>query len=53
MEMKNTESGEALLREIDASTTAAHRAAMRLILVTCTIPILFTAGLWLFAVLTN
>jgi hypothetical protein len=53
MEAQNTQSGEELLREIRANTDAAHRASMRLILITCAAPILFTAALWLFAVLAN
>ena len=53
MEMKNTQSGEALLREIRANANASNRAVLRLNLAFIAISICFTAGLWLFAVLTQ
>lgn len=53
MEATNTQSGEELLREIKQSTDAAAKAAWRRLLIVCSIPIIFTAALWLFAVLAN
>jgi len=53
MEAQNTKSGEALLREIEQSADAATRTAWRILLTVCSIPIVFTAALWLFAMLAN
>jgi hypothetical protein len=53
MEAQNTQSGEELLREIRANMAVANRKAYTFIAITCAIPIVFTAGLWLFAVLAN
>lgn len=53
MEAQNTQSGEELLREIRASQAVANRKVYTFLAITCAVPILFTAALWLFAVLAN